>query len=74
MQNEIPSQKTEHPNSDSSEVRANDPKRSGGQPSQRESQRGGSNDPQRNGDTRNGDTRNTDTRKDERSQAGRQGK
>ncbi len=72
MQNEIPSQKTEHPNSDSSEVRANDPKRSGGQASQRESQRGGSGDPQRNGD--NGDMRKGETRKDERSQAGRQGK
>jgi hypothetical protein len=58
MQNEIPSQKTEHPNSDSSEVRANDPKRGG--------------DP-RNGDMRKGDVRKGDTRKDERSQ-GRQGK
>ncbi len=77
MQNEIPSQKTEHPNSDSSEVRANDPKRSGGQPSQRESQRGGASDPQRNGDTRTGgkdDTRTGDTRKDQRSETGRQGK
>lgn len=42
MQNEIPSQKTEHPNSDSSEVRANDPKR---------------NNDTRNGDMRKGDTR-----------------
>jgi len=74
MQNEIPNQKTEHPNSDSSEVRANDPRRPGGQPSQRESQKGGSSDSQRNGDTRNGDKRNGDMRKDERSQPGRQGK
>jgi hypothetical protein len=76
MQNEIPSQKTEHPSPDSSEVRANDPKRSGGQ---HETQRGGSSDSQgnndtRNGDMRNGDMRNGDTRKNERSQPGRQGK
>jgi hypothetical protein len=69
MQNEIPTQKTEHPSPDSSEVRANDPKRPGGPSSPRESQRGGSSDPQRNGGTRSGDTR-----KDERSQPGRQGK
>lgn len=75
MQNEIPSQKTEHPNSDSSEISANNPKRSGSpQPSQGESQRGGTSDPQRNGSTRNGDMRNGDKSKDERSQPGRQSK
>jgi hypothetical protein len=74
MQNEIPSQKTEHPNSDSSEISANNPKRSGSQPSPGESQRGGSSDPQRNGSTRSGDVRNGDKSKDERSQPGRQGK